>query len=356
MAALETQEPAGLEDGTEPDVEAGIGPDIEALLRDKPGSFSFFQAIRLLERLHPEREPVGGYGDPDTEVVRFTVPPSLNFPGGEIGSVSDGPEGSGPPRMAVNVMGLTGPVGVLPHEYTVLVAERSREKDHAMREFLDLFHHRLLSLFYLAWRKSRADLHYEDPPEGGGVPRYLLDLLGLGLEAYQNQQTVPDETLIHFSGLLVPQPRGAAALKQFIEGRMGVPVEVEEFVGGWFPLPGSDRCHLGTDTPSTRLGQGAVVGGEIWDQQSRVRLRIGPLDREDFDRFLPGGESHRELKGLVRFFSHDQFEFELQLILKKDDVPGVALGGETAPARLGWGSWIRSRPRETHGDETVLEL
>jgi type VI secretion system protein ImpH len=336
--------------------------EIGRLLEEKPGSFSLFQAIRLLERLHPEREGVGRWGDPGAEVVRFAVPPSFVHPGGEIDALDPGDE-EGPARMRVNVMGLTGPLGVLPHEYTSLAADRSRNRDHALRDFLDLFHHRLLSLFYLAWRKSRSDLHYEDSPEGGGVPRHLLDLLGLGMEAHQDRQAVPDETLVHYGGLLAPQPRGAVALRQLLEDRLGVPVEVEEFVGGWFPLATRERCHLGTESDSTRLGRGAVVGDEVWDQQSRVRLRMGPLERDDFDRLLPGGDRHEELKGLVRFFSHDHFDFELQLILRKEDVTGVRLGvadgdepPESEPQRLGWGSWLRSRERETDGDETILAL
>lgn len=338
------------------------GPVLEALEED-PRSFGFFQAVRLLERLRPEGRPVGEWGDPADEVVRFSVPPHLNFPPNEIHDFRvDGEEAQeeAPPRMEVNFLGLTGPQGVLPREYTAWLAHRKRSRDPGPAEFLDLFNHRILSLFYRAWRKNRFDLHVEDPPRNGGLVQHLLDLLGLGLESYQDRTEVPDETLIRYAGLLAPQPRGAAALRQLLEDRLGVAVEVEEFVGGWFPLAQGDRCRLGTEEPSTRLGRGAVVGDEVWDPQSRVLLRVGPLSREEYHQFLPGGEKHREIRSLVRFFSHDQFEFALQLVLRADEVPGVVLDGgegETDEGRpLGWCTWLRSAPRTRDADETVLAL
>ncbi len=330
---------------------------VEELLAERPGAFSFFQAVRLLERIRPDRSRVGGWGDPAEEVVRFSVPPHFGFPTAEIRDLRFGEDPEDPARMSVSFMGLTGPTGVLPHEYTRLLASRLRARDRAPAEFLDLFHHRLISLFYLAWRKNRFDLHVESPPDEGGFVRHLLDLLGLGLDEFQGRQEVPDDTLVYYSGLLAPQARSAAALRQLLEDRLGVPVEVEEFVGGWFPLPERDRCHLGEDDGSTVLGGGAVVGDEIWDQQSKVRLRLGPLDRETFRRFLPGGADHRELRSLVRFFSHDQFEFEVQLILRGEEVPGTVLGDEGSEDRpLGWCTWLRSAPRDHDADETILSL
>ena len=41
---------------------------------------SFFQAVRLLERLLPDRAPVGGDAPPSREVVRFLTKLSLAFP------------------------------------------------------------------------------------------------------------------------------------------------------------------------------------------------------------------------------------------------------------------------------------
>lgn len=331
--------------------------ELLSVLEERPGGFSFFQATRLLERLLAHREPVGGWGDPGAEAIRFGVPPSLAFPRGDVAGVKLPEDEGAPAHVTVNMMGLVGPSGVLPHEYTRMVADRDRARDPAMREFLDILHHRLLSLFYLAWRKRRVELHEEAPPEGGGIPRYLLDTLGLGLDAWQDRQDVSDRTLLHYAGLLGPEPASAVALQQLLEDRLGIPVRVEEFVGGWFPLRSGDQCRLGEESPAASLGRGAVVGDEVWDPQSRVRLHLGPMDRDTFDRLLPGGDLRRELAALVRFHGQGQFEFEVRLVLRAPEIRGIRLGDPDEPApRLGWGSWLATRPRAHDGDETVLTL
>jgi type VI secretion system protein ImpH len=322
-------------------------------LRSNPQAFEFFQAVRLLERLRSERAPVGGFDDPEREVARFSVTPSLAFPAGEIQELEL--EDESPTRVRVNFMGLTGPLGVLPHPYSMLVLERLRARDSALADFLDLFHHRFISLFYRAWRKYRFAAAHEDGAEDQ-LREHLLDLIGLGLDGYRDKMPFPDEALIFRAGLLAPQPRGAVALGQLLEDFFQVDVEVEQFMGGWYPLGRTDRCAIGEDDePGNRLGLGAIAGDEIWDQQTRVRVRVGPLDRAEYDSFLPGGTGHTAIAGLLRFYSHDQFDFELQLVLTADAVPGVVLDGRD-DARLGWSTWIRSEPRAKAGDETVLTI
>ena len=152
-------------------------------------------------------------------------------------------------------------------------------------------------------------------------------------------------------------PRGAVALQQLIEDMFAVPAAVEQFIGSWYALDSSDLCALGEDDALTnQLGMGAVAGDEIWDQQTRVRIRIGPLERSRYDEFLPGKSAHIALASLVRFFSHDQFDFELQLVLAHDDVAGVRLGEAGADHQLGWSTWICSAPRVDDADETILTL
>jgi type VI secretion system protein ImpH len=340
-----------------PAAEAAVAPTysqaIERLLREDPHSFGFFQAVRLLERLYPDRTHVGGFDDPASEVVRFGVPPYLSFPASEIQEL-DLP-GDGPARMRVNFFGLTGPQGVLPHAYTLLAQDRLRSRDAALTDFLDLFHHRLLSLFYRAWRKYRFTAAYEDGDDDR-LCDHLLDVIGLGLDGVRARLDVADEALVHRAGLLVAQPRGAASAQQLLEDYFQVPVDIEQFVGGWHGLEGRDRCEIGADGTAANQLSGAVVGDEVWDAQARVRVRIGPLDREQYDALLPGGAAHRELAALLRFFSHDQFEFEVRLVLIADDVPGVMLGDETAEPRLGWSTWIRSAPRGRDADDTIFTL
>jgi type VI secretion system protein ImpH len=327
---------------------------VEAALRAEPHSFGFFQAVHLLERLRPGRAPAGGFGDPASEVVRFGVPPTLGFPASEIQELELRTDA--PAAMRVNCFGVTGPQGVLPHDYTLLVAERLRARDAALADFLDIFHHRLVSLFYQAWRKYRFAVAQEGR-EQDRLARHLLDLVGLGLPAERTHLPFPPAALIFRAGLLAPQPRGAAALEQLLGDFFAVPVAIEQFVGGWYPLDTPERCALGAEEPTCVLGGGAVAGDEIWDQQARVRVRIGPLARPRYDDFLPGGGSHDALAALLRFFGHDQYEFDVQLVLTAAEVPGVVLGGTAdQPPRLGWSTWIRSGTRLDDADDTILNL
>jgi type VI secretion system protein ImpH len=324
---------------------------VRAALRDAPNSFEFFQAVRLLERLLPERAQVGRHGDPAAEVVRFGVLPTLAFPASEIQDLVLSDTGA---RMKVNFMGLTGPLGVLPHAYTDLASDRLRNRDAALAEFLDIFHHRLISLFYQAWRKYRFSIAREEQSHDR-LADHALDLIGLGLAGYRDRLPFPDEALAYRAGLLLPQPRGAAALEQLLRDFFDVPVEIVQFVGAWYPLARTDLCEVGgaEDDPASRLGYGAVAGDEIWDQQARVRVRLGPLTRAQYDSFLPKGSAHESICALLRFFSHDQFEFELQLVLEQGAVPGLRLGDDN---QLGWSSWIASAPLQRNAEETILTL
>ena len=226
---------------------------------------------------------MGTFLHPSEEVARFTVNPDTAFPASEIHALEL--EDGHPPRMSVNFMGLTGPEGVLPYCYSLLISERIRDRDTAPRDFLDLFHHRIISLFYRAWEKYRFAVSYERDQQDR-LTQHLKDLVGLGEQGLQNRLGIRDDALVFYAGLLGPQQRSAAALEQFIGDYFGVPAAVEQFVGGWYPLSTGTECTLGDEgDPSEQLGWGAVAGEEIWDPQARVRLRIGPLTREPIRRF-----------------------------------------------------------------------
>jgi type VI secretion system protein ImpH len=333
-----------------------VVPDpIRNRLAGEPFAFEFFQAVRLLARLLPERAEVGRFNPPSSEVARFSAHATVSFPASEIQSLSL-PE-DGQPRMTVNFMGLTGPLGVLPLYYTELVMERLRSRDTTLRDFLDIFNHRTISLFYQAWEKYRFPIAYERGRSGHFL-EMLQSMAGLGTRALANRQAVGDESLLFYTGLLAQQPRSAAALERILADYFEVPVEVEQFVGAWCSLDRDTQTRFeDSEDYSTQLGFGAVVGDEVWDLQSRVRIKLGPLPLQKYLEFLPSGTAYAPLRALTRFFSGDELDFEVQLILEREEVPACVLGaeGDEAP-RLGWATWVKSVPLGRDPADTVLHL
>lgn len=322
-------------------------------LQEDPNSFGFFQAVRILQGAQPDKEKVGRFVDPSREAVRFSVQRGIAFPASEIQTLKGG--GEGPAQMRVNFMGLIGPMGVLPHQYTLLAAERGRSKDTAFGDFLDLFHHRIISLFYRAWEKTRFDWPYEDGDDQ--LRTHLFDLVGAGVPEQRAGLPFEENALLYYAGLLSGATRSAIALQQLLEDYFEVPVEVLEFEGGWYTLPEWDLCQLGSEAGSaSRLGRGAVVGDEIWDPQSRIRLRIGPLDLDEYERFLPTGDSFERLRGLTRYFSNDEHEFEVQLVLAQSSVPGFVVGSDDLEQPLGWSTWLSSGEFARDADDTIIRL
>jgi type VI secretion system protein ImpH len=294
---------------------------------------------------------------PDQEVARFGASSSLAFPEGEVARL-DPPSGDVPARVVVSFMGLTGPQAVLPIEYTCLVADRARRGDTVLRDFLDIFHHRMLALFYRAWEKS----HFFAAQERGADDRlaeYVAALCGLGPAEARAALPADHRSLLFYTGLLAPQQRSAAALEQLIGDYFDVQASVEQFTGGWYAIDARTQCAVGEERgESEQLGLGAVIGDAVYDPQAAARIRLGPLSRDRYDEFLPGGTSRRELRELVRLFVGDTLDVELQLVLNADEVPPCRLGEPPdAPLALGWYTWLGTssqRPRDP--DDTILTL
>jgi type VI secretion system protein ImpH len=328
---------------------------VEERLFEEPYSFEFVQAVRLMRLLYKNRSSVGLFQPPRTEVLHFGVVPSLSFPASEVFSLERREDS--PPLMRVNFFGSVGPLGVLPIYYTELVANRVQARDYTLRDFLDIFHHRLISLFYRSWQKYRFMVGYERS-EGDQFSQYLLDIIGLGTPGLQNRQKISDTSLLYYAGLIAQHPRSAAALEQIVSDYFRVPARVEQFLGAWYRLSEDAQCNLDdTEFDSQQVGFGVVVGDEIWDPQARVRLVLGPLSLTQYLDFLPSGTAHQPLRTLVRFFAGDQLDFEVQLILTRGDVPACEIGGtgETSP-QLGWLSWGKTMAMDRDPGETILQL
>jgi type VI secretion system protein ImpH len=326
---------------------------VRAQLLTEGYRFEFFQAVRLLERLEPEREPVGRDGPPSREVVRFRTRVSLEFPASQIHEVEQNRDG-GAPSMTVAFFGMTGPLGVLPHPYTELLLERTRRQDRALWEFLDLFHHRFLSLFYRAWEKYRFPVAYErtrhDP-----FTEYLFDLIGMGTRGLSGRMSFPDQALLLYAGLIAQKPHSAVAIESILAHQFGVPARVEQFFPQWLVLDEEYRTRLGS--ANSEPGRNLVCGERVRDAQSKFRVRLGPMSLERYLSFLPGGDSFAAITDLTRFLVGLELDFDVQLVLAAAEVPPCVLSSSPkTPPLLGWTTWISTRPSTEDASPVVLSV
>ena len=323
---------------------------------DEVHHFEFFQAVRLLERIYDDRQPVGGDGDPAREVVRFRTRVSLNFPPSQLHQITgtDAGDDASPPELMVAFMGLTGPLGVLPHPYTEELMKRIREKDNTLWEFLDLFNHRLISLFYRAWQKYRLAVGYEKG-RSESFTGYLFDLIGLGTRGLHDRLGVKDESLIFYSGLIAQRPHSAFAMEALLSSYFGVPAKVQQFAGQWLKLDEENWCRLGTANHA--LGHGTVAGTRVWDDQSKFRLKLGPLTFAQFVAFLPVGNAFKPVSKITRLMVGQEFDFDVQLTLRAEEVPRwISTTHAKRRPMLGWTTWLKTREFRHDDSQVVLTV
>ena len=323
----------------------------------------FFQAVRLLLRYSRDGKSEGSI--PASDSIRFATNASVGFSASDIQALTILPDK--PAYMTVNFMGLVGPSGVLPLAYTTLLVEQVRSRRFAFRDFLDIFNHRLLALHYAAWEKYHLPIALERRRSGGHLTM-LQAFIGLADPGLSNRlgreytgETRPairDIALCYYVGLLSSHRHSAVALEQLLSDYFDVDVHVEQFAGGWRQLDRSMQTRLEEESLWGSLGKGSVIGDEVQDTCSLVRICIGPLSLDKYVHFLPGGSAWTPLRSLVRFFSQE-LEFELQLKLKLDrkELPACRLGSKTPQGpRLGWLTWMSPHVREGDLCDTILRL
>lgn len=306
-------------------------------LFSEPYRFDFFQAVRLLERLSPQATSPGLGPEPGKEAVRFHSQVGLNFPASEVQQISPPGDLGSPPDMTVNFLGLAGPQGPLASRDTELIIERAWNKDLAMRDFLDIFNHRIVSLFYRVRKAHRIALTAQ-PPSETPVARYLYSLLGLGIAPLRDRMQTGDRALLYFTGILSQKPRSAIGLERLLTDHFQVNAAVRQFVGVWRALEPDQWTLIGVTGRNQFLGRNAVAGSRIWDQQGRFEVEIGPMKLAQFLDFLPTGRGWRPLCELTRFYAGQEFEFRFRLTLEAGDVQETRLG----KSLLGWTSWLKT--------------
>jgi type VI secretion system protein ImpH len=333
-----------------------IWTDTLAAMAREPWAFDFFQALRRIDAHQPDKPRLGTARRPADEPVRLAQAPEMSFAPASLHAVTPA-NGRTPPRIEVRFFGLFGPQGPLPLHLTEYARNRAlHHGDPTLVRFADMFHHRMLLLFYRAWAQAQPVVGY-DRKGDDSFADIVGSLIGVGIPQLRGRDPMADEVKLHFAGLLTRQVRNADGLSNLLSGYLGRRVRVEQFAGHWMPLLPEERSRLGRvlggrRNDSARLGSGAVLGRMLWDRQHGIRLHIGPLDRPAFESLLPDGTALPAVMALVQQYLGREFEWDLVLGHVADQVQPSRLGRHN---RLGWTSWV-GQPRPDANGTAGLRL
>lgn len=330
-----------------------------ANLQAAPHAHDFFALLRRIDALNPGAPRTGRALRPSQEVIRLGQEPELDFAPAALASFAQ--EGGPAPRLGVRFFGLLGSQGPMPLHFTEHVRERLRYRnDPTAARFLDIFHHRLLSLFYRAWSEAQPTVQH-DRPQDDRFAAWLGASAGLGA-ATRTQGTLPEAARLFQAGLLSSRSRHPEGLSKLLAQFFKVPVRIEQHVAHWMTIDSADASRLGharsrperASAPAAALGAAATAGRKLRDRQCKFRIALGPLTLAQYTNFLPGGTAWLRLRDWVRQYVGLDLLWDVQLCLASAEVPEPRLG-QRVP--LGVAAWLGRRDASAHrADPTDLRL
>ena len=296
--------------------------------------FGFFQAVQLLHRLMPGSVPVGELGPPGSEPIRFRHDPQLIFHAGDIEGVRvrSLADGSVRAEMTTTFLGLFGAASPLGTVFSEDVLRADAQDETSLRAFYDLFHHRLISLFYRSWKKYRFHAGFRADATDAFTGR-MMSFIGVDVAGAVPSRGLRPFEVLALAPLVAMRTRPARTLGIVLERTFpGVHVDIEQFALRRVQIRDDDRCMLGRK--NNVLSTDFAIGRSVADRSGRFRVVLGPVDYAMFDSLMPGGSRHARVRDIVLQFSPAHVEPELELVLAADDTPRFQLGSERG-GRLG---------------------
>ncbi|UNK24757.1 type VI secretion system baseplate subunit TssG [Yersinia intermedia] len=326
-----------------------ILPNFWQMLAAKPEHHGLFHLLRYIDARSGQPYLLGRAPLPRYEILRLGQKPQLFFIPTTLAEIS--------PRsdtqlyeVSIFNFGLFGPDGPLPLHLTEFVHERIQHyQDDTFLAFTNLFHHRLITLFYRAWADTQPTVSL-DRPDNTRFDNYFSNLIGTGQPALQERDSINVHAKYFMAGHLIRHSRDPEGLGKILRHYFKVPVHIVENVPHWLSVEKCERARLQAGRNTARLGESAFLGVAVRDIQHKFRIELGPMSQQDYDHFLPGSAYCEKLRDWVRQYIGIEFVWELRLILAKEALQGTQVGGTQ---RLGLSSWLNhAQPKHDVSDLT----
>lgn len=302
--------------------------DIVKLIEAEGSRFGFFQAVDLLHRLIPNTVSVGELGPPGKEPVRFHHDPNLSFHASDVSSIAVKREGDEiRATMTTTFLGLTGTSSPMATIFAEDVLRAEAEEESSLRAFYDLFHHRLISLFFRTWKKYRFTVGFK--ADGTDVfSRRMLSFVGVDMGGATHQHGLGPLELLGMAPLLATRTRSPRMMNIILARALpeGVGFVLEPFVARRVTIESGDRVILGRQRH--QIAVTFLIGKSVVDRSGRCRLTIGPVDLETYESLMPGGARFQPLRDIILQFVPPNVEPELEILMSGGPAARFQLASE----------------------------
>lgn len=326
---------------------------LESQLYQETYDFEFSQAIRILEALKPGCTSFGEGDDPSKEALQVKSRLTLSVSSSDLYNVAPPFSGDKRPVLTVNFLGIAGIQGPLPAPYAEIVIDRIRHKDHASRDFLDIFNHRLVSFWHRIRKKVVLGME-QIPPESTNAGKTFLDLLGLNSFYLRHKLRVPDRSLLAFTPLFWQRNKSIAGLQQLLKSYFRTEIHIQELQGYWYQALAEDLTLIGNIKGQyNSLGRSTIVGKRSWSQAAGINIFLKHLSWKKYLSHLPGQHGHAALGSLTKFYAGIEHRFNFYAAIKHSEIPPIHLG---KAARLGQTTWLTRGDSRGFHEDPVMRL
>lgn len=303
----------------------------------RPKGTLYREVWRVERQIRSERSPyhrVGHDGWPGQELVRFRTSQHLGFGGQDVVDVQARCNTAGyrTTELAVDCLGLTGARGALPSHYTEMVLSQLKAREPALRDFLDLFNHRLISLFYRSWEKTQPAVHQERDEE---------DCFTTILKALTSSKTLWE---IYYGAALARGATSATTLRAVLTDLTGMPVFIRSLQGGWQRVAREEQTRLPSQARPhgtfARLGD-AMLGSRAWLADKGAEIIFQPRNSAQLSALLRGGRLSAAVAHMTTQLVSGPTQIRYRIRASAADIRGMRLGGD---GRLGIDSFVAARP------------
>ena len=296
--------------------------------------YNFFSALRLLESKGDSR--FGESKTPKEDPLLLGQSAHIDFAPTALAELRDS-ENTPHKWLDIYFFGLFGPNGALPfHLSEQVYTKLPKEERKHTRDFFNMFHHGLISLFYRAWANKEPTAQL-DGGKSDKFQLYVGALAGYGLPSLKNRDTLSDYSKAHFAAYFGGKTRHREGLQNIIHQLYDMKSNIIEFIGEWLSIPIEHQCKLKEKHYAKQLGKNTTLGKHSWQAQYKFQIQLGPLSLNEYESCLPGSKKLKQINETIKNYMRDEIQWEIILLLKKTEIPSTRIGQY---GQLGWTSWL----------------